>query len=284
MTSNLNVLRTDKFPIPSHSAERNTFSLGVDTFVERIGPKEAAIYLNANIANRPISERNISLLASSMKNGEWRLNGEPLIFFKDGTLGDGQHRLGAVLRSGTTQDFLVVRGIEKSTFSTIDIGKPRGASDALALVGELNYAALSSAVRAFLQYGLNGRAVYLITPTQIIDCLSKNPDIRVWSNKRCNKRALKAFPASLAAFSTIASRIHGVDVMDTFFEQLASGVGLQKGGPALLLRERIFSTHITRMTKRAADAFIIKAINAHTKGRSLAFLRWTESEDFPLIT
>jgi hypothetical protein len=273
----------EKFPAPTYGDAQLSKLNGIDTFAMLIGPKEAAMLLHSNVNNRPISEKHVALLANSMKKGEWALNGEPLIFFKDGTLGNGQHRLYAIIRSETTQQFLVVRGVDNATFSTMDGGRKRAGSDVLSLAGEENSVTLSSTARAFLMYHLTGRSAFLITPSQILTCVKENPDLRVWNTKRVSVKSLKRFPSALAAYATIAARKHGDEPMNIFFDQLATGADLKAGSPALLLRDRLTTNQVSKLSKQMQNAFMIKAINAHIQGRQLGFLRWKDDEDFPSI-
>lgn len=284
MNKNIHQLvNNDKWPVPTYSDEKLGASSGIDTFVMRVGPKEASALLCSNISNRPVNDRHVALLANSMKKGEWKLNGEPLIFFKDGTLGNGQHRLYAVVLSETTQMFLVVRGVEKDTFQTMDGGRKRGAQDVLSLAGEANAVSLAATARAFLAYHLTGRNASFITSSQVLQCVNDNPDLRKWNSKRISCKTISKFPSALAAYATISARKHGDESIVEFFEQLNSGVGLEKGSPALLLRDRLMANQVSKLSKQMQNALIIKAMNAHTQCRLLGVLRWQEAENFPSI-
>ena len=67
---------------------------------------------------------------------EDKLNGEPIIIASDGTLLDGQHRLWAIVVSEATVPAVVVQGIDRSTFDTIDQGRKRTTGDVLSINGE----------------------------------------------------------------------------------------------------------------------------------------------------
>ena len=55
-----------------------------------ITPAEAAEILRTkNKVNRAIDRRLVARLAASMKAGEWKVNGECIVFAPDGTLLDG---------------------------------------------------------------------------------------------------------------------------------------------------------------------------------------------------
>ena len=104
--------------------------------VEEISPDLANEYLLNNKLNRPLRLKWVLALSRQMsKNGQWHLSGEPIIFGRSGNLLDGQHRLKAIIHSGTTHPFLVVRGADDKTFSTIDTGQKRSPKDALFIAG-----------------------------------------------------------------------------------------------------------------------------------------------------
>jgi hypothetical protein len=90
---------------------------------ELITPEIAEAMLGGNIGNRSLAGRTVELLRSDYGSGRWLpdcpqpivLNGERLI--------DGQHRLMAIIKSGTTQSFWVCRGAEQSMVDAIDRGR-----------------------------------------------------------------------------------------------------------------------------------------------------------------
>jgi hypothetical protein len=103
--------------------------------VEKIGPIEAEKYLKNNSFNRPFKPRHMLFLSRQMTQKLWRKTAEPIIFDKDDQLQDGQHRLKAIMNSGTTQDFFVIRGAEPEAFDVMDTGKKRSYHDALYIAG-----------------------------------------------------------------------------------------------------------------------------------------------------
>lgn len=93
----------------------------------KINPSIAREFLSHNTRNiRPLNKGAIRQYAASMRAGTWQSNGETIKFYEDGTLFDGQHRLQAIIESGTTQEMLVVTGILNDV-SITDIGRVRSA-------------------------------------------------------------------------------------------------------------------------------------------------------------
>lgn len=71
--------------------------------VEKITPKIAEAWLNANTCNRKLRDGIVERYAADMTAGKWTECPEPISFYVDGDLADGQHRLFAITESGTTQ-------------------------------------------------------------------------------------------------------------------------------------------------------------------------------------
>ena len=71
-----------------------------------------------------------------MRENRWKFTPVPLIFEEStGRLLDGQNRLTGVVKSGTTQTFMVRRNAQAHLMSAIDQGKARTASDHMKLEG-----------------------------------------------------------------------------------------------------------------------------------------------------
>jgi hypothetical protein len=93
--------------------------------LESITPKKAAAYLNRNNTNRTLRPGVVERYAYDMVNGHWTDCAAPIVFYEDGDIGDGQHRLFAITESGTTQKFLVIRDFPREAGLNIDTGLGR---------------------------------------------------------------------------------------------------------------------------------------------------------------
>lgn len=101
----------------------------ISTRVIDITPERAEAMLKMNTNNfRNIDSHRVHKYSRAMKLGFWEENGEPIQIYDDGTLANGQHRLHAIVESGTTQkNVVIVMGISRSV-STFDDGKTRTAA------------------------------------------------------------------------------------------------------------------------------------------------------------
>ena len=83
------------------------------TEIVHLTPEIAETWKLKNINNfRAIQRATVERYANEMRSGNWQLNGEPITFYKDGTLANGQHRIEAVILSGMAIDTVVVYGVE----------------------------------------------------------------------------------------------------------------------------------------------------------------------------
>ena len=127
---------------------------------ERVTPTKAAEWLaKHNIKNRRLRKRHVSMLASDMSAGRWRMTHEAIGFDESGRLIDGQHRLSAVVESGKPQEFLVVRKLPEGTQLFVDNGCRRSLADAATFEGSLSInskkeAVCRAAVDPFLKCGI----------------------------------------------------------------------------------------------------------------------------------
>ena len=258
----------------------------ISSSIETFSPSAASAALMNNDANRPISKNTVAVYASAMKNGEWMLNGEAITFFNDGGLANGQHRLKAVISSGVPLTTLVVRGVDRGAFKTIDGGKRRRVGDVLSIMGEVNANKLGGALRAYsyITSGVSkGRTEF--TSAHAVALLEKFPTMRHWTNEFVRStKARSIFTSSLIAVLAVTAQRHGDDVASAFLDQIDSGVGLESKSPALVLRDRFMNRGVGRkFTSEHELALYIKAMNAHVAKRTLGMLRQGADDAFPTL-
>jgi len=247
-------------------------------------PELAAKFLQNNNLNRPVSKATLTRYENTIRRGEWKLNGEPIIVFKNNDLGEGQHRCLAVVSTGISIQTVIIYGIDENAFETINTGKNRSPSDVLSMNNEVNCRVLASAARSYLITKLVGREIHCITNLQISECVKDHPHLRYWSQKYAGNKKSKLFPSSICGYLAIASEKYGFEKLDVFFDRLCNGTDLTQGEPAFVLRERFISqTKVSRISEAYARAFIIKSINAHLLGKKISFLRFVESEPMPKV-
>ena len=95
-----------------------------------VGPEEARALLERNAEfQRKVRPNRVQEYAEEMRAGRWCDNGETIKMDELGRLIDGQHRLRAVIESGTAQVMTVAYGLPADAYKTIDAGLGRRLTD-----------------------------------------------------------------------------------------------------------------------------------------------------------
>lgn len=103
--------------------------------LEVVTPKRAEDFLNRNTANRKLRDGVVEKYAHDMQNGKWTECPAPICFYDNGDVADGQHRLWAIIESGTAQKFFIVRGMPREAGLNIDTGLGRSIVDNARIAG-----------------------------------------------------------------------------------------------------------------------------------------------------
>jgi hypothetical protein len=117
----------------------------------------ALIFTESNKRNRDWRHARSESLARQMQNGEWKLNGQGLQFYRDALLADGQHRTAACALAGVTVPISVFYGMERSAIITIDCGTRRNAADAMDLDGIENSKLIESLIKTANAYEVKAK-------------------------------------------------------------------------------------------------------------------------------
>lgn len=259
--------------------------------VEYIDVERAHLLLGEMAPNRNVRALKVERYAADMAAGRWRLTGEAIKITADGVVIDGEHRLRAVIKSGTSIQSLVVYGVALDDRVAMDTGAPRRLSDHLKFLGETNCNELAAAV--YVLY-CRHRGHYLLSgylePShqQLLAELEKHPGIRDSLSavmRVC--QLLRMSKGVCAALHYDMSTIDSSDA-DDFWERLYSGECLTNRDSIMVLRKRMEESAMTRgpkLDRVYVQAFIIKAWNAYREGREIAILRWARGganpESFP---
>lgn len=235
----------------------------VNSKIERITPKIAARMLkrSLNVHQRDLSQVNVDIFANAMLRGKWEFNGAPIIIGTGGKLLDGQHRLRALIQSGISREFVVVRGVASDTFGTIDTGARRGLKDVLSIGNEKNAPILATAINTHAAY-TNGRSFatkmrrHSATYPELVTYLEENPSLRGsvkfvagFANKLINM--IKLSRGSLAALHALFSS-KDRPYADEFITKLVNGEDFTRGKtdqPVKAVRSKL----IADATQRAAS-------------------------------
>lgn len=244
-----------------------------------VTPEVAAEMLTHNRGNRAVRAK-LDVIVRDMKAGAFTVEtGATIVFARDGTLLDGQHRLMAVVKSGVTLDFLVVRGVSKSVQKHIDLATPRTFADTLTFAGEsevTKLAALISITRRW-EAGAMQNNKYMASRTELMEHFTNHPEFREITRKARRLRVPNLPHSMLGLAIWLFDQIDTED-SNHFFARLHDGQGLMAGDPIYELR-RVLSTPLLRggrMMPTYKLAITIKAWNAYRQGGNVGLLRWRQ--------
>lgn len=206
--------------------------------IESITPDQAELYLQMSKGNRSLKEAKIDSLQRDMLAGNFRMNGESIIFSEDGTLIDGHHRLCACLKSGLKIQSVVVRGVASDTKSTIDTGASRTAGDHLSIDGYKNSNTLASICNVLLSLRLGRPRSANPSVSEVYEFIQEHPLIHYAATFAAFKKVPRV-SALLGAIYLIAAENAETETAEMFRDVLSSGVPAYPGCPAHALRERI---------------------------------------------
>lgn len=258
--------------------------------IERITPVQAAAWLGDRAANRRLSERRAERIADDIRAGRWKVNGDTVVFDKEGHLIDGQHRLRAIVLANAPVETYVVRGVEPDAFATIDSGRTRSNSDVLSILGKDKPTTLAAAVRYPWLHGAgllnNMEAVKRLRPTrtEVVAAVNAHPFIED-ALKTCASASDGILRhASYPGIYCIAAEANRA-LADAFFLALADGLRAKIGSPAFLLRQWIARQRTESPGRQPREYVIVHhlliAWNAHALDRTLPTLGTEYVEDLP---
>jgi len=216
-------------------------------------PHMAKEFLKRNTDNfRRLDAARVDHYAKDMRNGVFRFNGDSIKFDREGLLIDGQHRLAAVVKSNTSIDTIIVRGVEPESALTIDDGKPRQASDWLRhkhVKNANNIAAISRycliAKRGLWKNQSVGKGY--ITRSDIIQyALQHNDNLQgAYKLAASGKRYLPASFLGALTYIAVGERCNPADntTVSWFCRGLATGLDLCDTDAVYHLRQRLTTTH-----------------------------------------
>lgn len=247
--------------------------------VEIVTPHMAKEMLERMPINRPLSRKTIDRYSRDMIDGRWNNNGQGIVLSEDGTLLDGQHRLKAIIQSQCTVSMLVVRGAEKSTFITMDSGKPRALSDVLAMQGHEYTTKMAAIARAAYAYVCGAIYPYTATKPTLEAFIKRHPYVAEVA-KIVGQRKHLCPNAALGAVLFIANEngLLAAEV-ESFVEGIIYGEGLYKGDARHTLREWLVGQRDTsrgppsNLKSESVFAAVARSWNAYAAGNQITALR-----------
>jgi len=218
----------------------------LDIKTEVITPDIARQYLGLNYKhNRNLLRSYVERYADDMRSGRWRFEAsDPIRFNINGELIDGQHRLHAVITTGITTPFIVIRGIPAEAIHVIDTGKSRSPADALKIHGFTNTVLLAAALRNLLI--IKDGPLRIKTPQwhshgDILAATEQHKDMTKWGGRIRSVRGVR--PSQVVTMSYVGDQLLGLpDTAHRFMTVFNTGVPDYEGCPAHRLREQLIAS------------------------------------------
>ncbi|HMF88288.1 MAG TPA: hypothetical protein VK575_09425 [Gemmatimonadaceae bacterium] len=263
-------------------------SSNITSTVMTVTPEMATKWLEGNVRNRVLRDRVVDTYARAMRNHQWQLNGESIIFDNEGYLANGQHRLWACLKAGVAFQAVVVSGIAPEAFPTMDKGARRSTGDDLYIAGpgkDVNRMLLAAMAQQVWKYqNSNVMSTASAPHDELVQLVQDNPSIIEWAKRGAHlPNSLKGYGTAMTAVCALGSLGYPEKAVE-FFSRFVDGMNLDTGSPILTLRNRVLSGNKTH--RGWERLFLVtSAWNAFVQERKLTKMNSAPriGSDFPKI-
>jgi hypothetical protein len=212
----------------------------------RVTPDMAKRLLAHNKVNRNLRAHKVNQYARDMASGNWSLSNDAICVAPDGRLLNGQHRLHAVVKSGVTVTFLVIRNMPADSMSTMDSGVARTAGDVFGRVGagEKHANLLASTLKQLVLVE-SGRVymdskVQATSHSELAEFLDANPLVRESVAEAAKvKSQIDSPPTPVAVAHWLIAQRNSLAFADLFFDRLAHRVGEPEGSAVHAVDNRL---------------------------------------------
>lgn len=279
--------------LPGTWARLKTVWVGEVTLTPEVAAKFLA---ERNKQNRPMNRRQLRILRRAIFAGQFRINGDTIVFDSDGFVLNAQHRLTACVLAKKEIATLVVVGVPPDTFVTFDQHAKRSKAQILARNGEDFSTTLDpvmSRVAAFMEAGTfeqGKKGPQDKTIEDALRALDQYPGIR------------ESVKFAVAVGREKAAMFQGMNVVGTLHwvfrqadEHLAEQFILQlcnstidpgsRHQPLRVLNDEL-KKNLDRKKKLGrgfTECYAVKAWNAFYNQQPLGKLNWKSDEPFPQV-
>ena len=255
-------------------------------------PQRALELLEKNLLNRPTSDQHMARIARQITAGKWRYNGDTIKIAVNGDVLDGQHRLWAIIEANMAVETVIVYGIAREAFSTIDtVRRLRSGGDTIALSGQRVYRnQIAGALGWLLRWERGTIETYRLPAHRIENsdieaAYAEHPGIER-AVGRAMKARLVANPA-ITGFAYYVMSTKNPHIAETFIEVLINPVATPATHPFFLLRAYFLESKQKVKDPIVSIALVFRAANFVAGGREVAQLRWVNQgqkpEPFPVL-
>lgn len=256
---------------------------GMQTVTMTVTPGQAKAWLDAMPIQRRLRAAQVEKIARAIRQGRWKLTANGIAFDRAGVVMDGQHRLSAIIAADRPVSIRVTFGVERSAFLATDSSSsPKTVDDALRHDGvPAGLSTIAAQMVRMLYRTDRGFSAFqnVLQPDNEEAITSFYEHDGIMDAARLAQR-VKGIVPSLGVFGFYILQASKIDTTKAvrFAEQVGSGINLQAGSPALLLRNTFMEDRMKRVRRDSPDQAIMiaTAINAHLRGKSLR--SWAKTE------
>ena len=231
--------------------------------------------------NRPLKDPAIRDYAEDMRNGEWKLNGEPIQFSDEALLLDGQHRLNACKLAGVPFKVVLMFMVPHETFNTINQGRLRTAADILA-IGRVPYPTVTAPAIKYaeaIDSGHTYRQFRLSTREVLGLAKSKYKDLPDWFDEARHVQRTYRYPVAMLMALFWLFDNAGPNLNAELIERLANRKPMDGHFHLILRLDETIKRRKNEMLGGQVPPMVIMAMwvkmwNAIIDGNDKALLRW----------
>lgn len=258
----------------------------MDIKIEIVTPAKAEGWLNVNKNNRKMRDGVAERYANDMRNGKWTTCPEPIAFYEDGDLADGQHRLWAIVDSGATIRFPIARGLSRADGLNINTGLTRSLVDNGRISGQDTGLSneLIAVARAIAQ-GNQGSNTKSLSSANKLDMVADHREAATWSLANGPRgRGLRN-----AVINSAVARAwyweSDLDRLKRFCDVFSSGFADGDGESAAIALRNYFLTKKGLLSTALWTDSFFKAQNAihyFMRSKRLTVIKTVADEPYPL--
>lgn len=260
---------------------------GLTVRMEKITPEIAEMWLNTNSTNRKLRDGVAEKYADDMANGRWTECPEPISFYADEELADGQHRLYAVCISGESIEFIVVRGLSREAGLNLNTGLSRNLVDNARISGaDLGLSNRLLSLARAIETGKCSAAEKPLSNAQRLALVEKHRDAAKWvitngpKGRHLNNAMVGAALARAWYYEKDEARLkHFAHVFSTGHAEHPD-----RDSAAVSLRTYFLTKPALGTTALWTETFLKSqnAINYFMAGRRLTVIKNVKEEAYPL--
>lgn len=252
--------------------------------------KTNGILESMHIENRKTSASLIRRYAGAYRRGEWEI-ADPIMVSDLGAVIEGQHRLLAVIDSGLTISFVVIKGYShNSTLTVLGSGKTRTTADVFSMARKSN-SDIRAAVCQWLYRADKGDRMgpprVPPTPRLLTEVGAANEHEIDLSLEAVPESIKNVISRSLMVFCHMQFAARDRDLANRFMTALALGENLISSDPVYRLREYLIKTKTSRdlnLRPTIAIALTRKTWNQIRMNRPASKnFRFARNENYPEV-